>query len=144
MDDCMTEVEFSELSGFPLGLVRKKRGGLVPGADYRHEDGRKNAVVLTLDGARKVAEALGVELAEVEAQRAKKTGGAGGPIAAVATVAKVTRNPRILMATVDGREVRVRVRKSLNFVPGMPMDVIYEKNDLWAYVGRLPRWRGRY
>jgi len=40
--------------------------------------------------------------------------------------------------------LRVLVRDSERFVTGMEMECLHRQEDLWEYVGRMPRRRGRW
>jgi len=63
------------------------------------------------------------------------------------TVVRTWPNPRVLDArTSDGRTVRVRVRCSENFLPGMLLRarVTADSKDLYLHEGRVPRFRGRW
>ena len=62
---------------------------------------------------------------------------------------KTTANPFIVMATlvtdgVDGPLVRVRVTRSLNWIPGMQLPVEKESDDLYRCTHPAPRLRGRW
>lgn len=67
-------------------------------------------------------------------------------------VYKRTMNPQVLEAHRVGGDkndrsqiVRVRVRDSANFLPGMKLGVrLIQLPDLFEFTGRLPRWVGKY
>lgn len=60
-------------------------------------------------------------------------------------VLKTFRNPRIMeCATEEGKVVRVRVRSSENFLPGMELQAFHEQDDVYTFEGRCPRWRGKW
>lgn len=69
---------------------------------------------------------------------------AAGPVEDELTVQALTRNGQIVMATRGEELVRVRVRESRHFVPGMRMTCRHLQADLWELVGRCPRFRGRW
>lgn len=62
-----------------------------------------------------------------------------------ATVTRLfQKNHKILLATVgELKDQRVRVRDSALITIGMEITVRHVQADLWKYVGRLPRFRGR-
>ena len=61
------------------------------------------------------------------------------------TVVSLPRNPRLVLArTLAGALVRVRVRSSEHFVPGMQLRAQQEAGDVWCLIGRCPRWKGRW
>lgn len=62
---------------------------------------------------------------------------------------KIVRRPvnlRIVYAQLpnEGAIVRVRVKTSIKFVPGMTIEARQIEGDLYQHVGRLPRFRGKY
>lgn len=61
-----------------------------------------------------------------------------------AVVTALTRNRKIMLATIDGQKnQRVYVRETDLFVPGMEIPVKHMNADLFEFVGRLPRFRGK-
>jgi hypothetical protein len=64
--------------------------------------------------------------------------------AAQLRVTRLVRNPRIVLAT-DGESVlRLRVRDSAKYRPGMMVSARQVQGDLWEALGRGPRWVGRW
>lgn len=57
---------------------------------------------------------------------------------------RTVMNDRIVIAFDGGTEVRVRVKTSKNFRPGMDVPAEFVDGSLWTFVGRLPRWPGKY
>lgn len=58
--------------------------------------------------------------------------------------AKIPRNRRIVLATLDGEPMRVRVRDSARILPGMTLTCTHVQADLWELSQPLPRSRGRW
>lgn len=54
------------------------------------------------------------------------------------------RNPRIVSARLDDLPARVRVRDSINLMPGMTMKCRFIREDLWDLAQPLPRRRGKW
>ncbi len=94
---------------------------------------KKNAPQMPQDGLR------GCE----DAAKQKKTAPAPVPTQGAALVKMVTRNPHLILAEKDGREIRVRVKDNRNFVPHMAISV-QDGGGVWYLVGRCPRWKGRF
>jgi hypothetical protein len=40
--------------------------------------------------------------------------------------------------------LRLRVHKTMNFVVGMEVTADWVEQDLWEFLGRCPRWRGKW
>lgn len=53
-------------------------------------------------------------------------------------------NRRMVLATLEGAEQRVKVRDNNNLVAGMKMQCRLIQGNLWDLAQRLPRWRGRW
>lgn len=126
-----------------IGVNRKelaalRRRALKEGTDFEKRGG---AVVYSADGMAAVARAL-----EVEAPDPEKNGG-GAPVEVVLRVTRVPRNPRIVLAT-DGTtaDLRVKVRRNVNFRPGMEVPALPVPgiDGLFEFRGRLPRRPGRW
>ena len=60
------------------------------------------------------------------------------------TIVRLCRNTKIVIAVLDGKEQRIRVRDSKNFIKGMKAPCRHIKEDLWELTKRCPRWRGRW
>lgn len=58
--------------------------------------------------------------------------------------AGTVKNHKILRATDGGREAWIRVKDSKNFRSGMTVRAEYVSGSIWTFVGRLPRWPGKY
>ena len=60
------------------------------------------------------------------------------------------KNPQIVIARLkkdrrlEEELLRVRVRENKNFVKGMEIQCRHLQADLWEFVGRCPRSRGRW
>ena len=67
-----------------------------------------------------------------------------GDVRELVCVRRYSINFRILVAKLDGKEQRVRVRDSRNFTAGMKLQCRFVQDDLWDLAQRLPRWRGRF
>lgn len=67
----------------------------------------------------------------------------GSPAIVTATVVSLPPNRKILLALVRGEKCRVKVYDQANFIPAMAIPVRHVQADLWEYVGRAPRFRGR-
>jgi len=71
------------------------------------------------------------------------------PISLIITSVRPPKNPHIIEAVRKdngGESVRVRVRDNANFLPGMEIRARPDEQypDVWALVGRTPRYRGRW
>lgn len=53
-------------------------------------------------------------------------------------------NHRMVLATLEGKPQRVRVRDNQHFIAGMKMECRFVQDNLWDLAQRLPRWRGRW
>lgn len=141
----MKEVELTEVLGVARARLRdlRKKMGDMEGV-YWSKEGRD--VVWLPDGLYAACSAFGLDDTVVreivepalneEAISAKKTG--------TALVSRFTKNDRILMAMLDGQEIRVKVNSSRHFIPNMEIPVEHVQEDLWKLVGRCPRARGRW
>ncbi|MDD8011882.1 MAG: hypothetical protein PHX05_00190 [Acidobacteriota bacterium] len=58
------------------------------------------------------------------------------------------KNGRFMEATLNGEEIIIRVRNNQNFLPGMQIERAQLQQppggNMWDFVGRLPRGRGRW
>lgn len=54
------------------------------------------------------------------------------------------RNPLLMAAEFEGKPIRVRVRDSKNFMPGMEIKARRIRDDFFIFEGRCPRWKGRF
>lgn len=64
-----------------------------------------------------------------------------------AKVRRKFRNPKLVEAVLEtGEIIRVKVRESKNFIPGMAIRVLPPKvkGTPWRLEGRCPRWPGRF
>ena len=61
----------------------------------------------------------------------------------LAVITKLFRKSRILFAELDGKQIRVKVRSSENFVIGMKISCRHDHDDVYQFHGRLPRRKGR-
>lgn len=122
------------------------RDGMERGVDWDYIHGR---VVYSESGAKRLLAALdadiGVEtLAEGASQQEEGEAVENGVVWLV--YRKTCLNRQMAMATdpESGAVCRVKIQRSTNWVPGMEMKCVREKDDLYRHVGRAPRWRGRY
>ena len=114
-------------------------------------DAKKNAAAGGLGGVRTAAQAMGGVLRGILAKTretdagAAKRGGVDADGRVVLRVVRVYPNPRILLAKNSvGDEVRVRVRNSKNFQPGMELYARLDEGDIYNHEGRCPRFKGRW
>lgn len=116
----------------------------------------RNQVTLTESGVGKVMASLSPPAASVdEAEDSLKKSVAQLPSKGVVVCARIPRNPRmvlgVLMSVEDGlaaeglgREVRVRVKSNVHFLPGMELPCYQEDWDVWVLDRPCPRWKGRW
>lgn len=119
-----------------LGVSREIARGIRDEAmnDQRDWTVKKGRVVLSPSGVKILEERLKAAVPAPKAQ----------PELVTAVVTGLTTNQQVFYARVQGLEKqRVFCRDTANFIPGMEVPVRHRQADLWEYVGRLPRWRGR-
>lgn len=70
------------------------------------------------------------------------------PVHQTLWVERVTLNPHLILARTaknGGQQVRLRVRQSKNFMPGMEVaKCLRLEGDVYSLDGNCPRWRGRW
>lgn len=131
-------------------MVRAARRAL--GAEIAHV---KNRTVLAQDEADAVRGYVGCPPSEKAAQPGAQAwdqpslvddqpaAPGPGPVVEL-TVLRRVLNPRILLATDGAGVLRVRVRDSANFMPGMRIPVRHIQGDLYELARPCPRSRGRW
>lgn len=134
----VSEAELAESLGVPLARVREARlSGLSP------EETKKRGRRVLLDQAAvvRLSGLLAVEGA-ADGILEKK----GRPELVEIRVRKVPLNPRMVFGELvkGGDFVRVRVRDSRKFVPGMVLRGRFVDGDVYVLEGRGPRFRGRW
>lgn len=142
-EDVIREDDFAARIGVSRESLREVRAKVLSTDDW-HRDGKH--IVLRPSGFAKVLAALGMKSLDiVEASSASVYGPASAPQVEVLRVHSKPMNTRLLMATnANGTVLRVRVRSSEKFMPGMQVQAANVQGDLYQHVGRLPRYRGRY
>lgn len=141
-----------------LETVRKMRQeNLFEGEDFRIV---RSGVEYSPDGIKKTLALIHVTAPEspiegtdippdAEPDPAKKTPPAGVP-AVPASVLKVwPNNPHYLLAKLSGAEITICVKEARNFIPGMEIPGEHLKrrgqfSQIYDFVGRCPRGRGRW
>lgn len=129
------ESELAETLGVERKVLEGWRKHMTHGDDWTYS-GPRNVVGYTDKGLEKIQSLAGVKTVLKHGETA---------FATVATVPQLNKN--ILVAKFqDGIEFKVRVKDNSNFLPGMPIEVLRDVNDPagYLYVGKLPRFRGRY
>lgn len=135
----MPEAEWCAAMGLTRELVREYRlANLTEGEHFEKKAGR---IGLTAAGVGFLEDAFDLP--------AKKEGPAELEVVELVAAKKCRcLNKRILLCEFEGRPVRVRVRSSEKFVPGMKVParrIPGGAEDLWEFAGkRLPRGKGRY
>lgn len=144
------EGDLARQLGVGRDVLKKLRGGLTGGVDFTGGDGRP--IVIAPSGLVK----LRVALSAGDVPALEKNGG-GAALDAAAQAARVKPAdveltvvrvfpPRVLLAKKDGEDapVRLRVRTTLNFIPGMRLAKCHPSAEpgLYHYHGRQPRRRG--
>ena len=132
----LAEADLAKRLGVPVGLVSRAKDGIDP--VHVKKEGRRN--LISEEGAGLVAETLGLERVNAGAMAA---GGEGDDEVEI-VAHKVPLNPRIVFGSLFGELVRVRVPDSRTFVPVMKMRARLVEGDVYALVGRGPRYKGRY
>lgn len=157
-EELYTEARVAESLGVPRARVKAVRDGLQEGQDWLMLRGR---VVLTDRGLNEVMLALAPSAAkrETNGQLVKYR-----PRRAEVVVTKIPRNPHLVLGKivrvadgaaslgpagpnkgpVIGQVVRVKVKRNLNFIPGMEMPCYRESWDVWVLDRPCPRFRGRW
>lgn len=152
----MREVDLATHYGLGRKVLREiRRDELTEGVHWEMID---SAVTYRAVGIEKLAELVG-KLGAEKAPPALVAGdgaadeesppcparAASAPILESLRVTRVSKlNPRLLYADHAGTEVRVRVRSTRFFVPGMVAKCLEESPGLWVLAQRLPRTRGRW
>lgn len=158
MSDVQTEFTEKESSlsrsmGIPRGSLREARSKLLEGTDWAMVN---NAVMYSETGMKRLERVLTGKTEYGPTAHAEKATGPvndsdaalvhapAPPVQKKCVVTSVTRNRQILMANIDEKDCRVRVRSSENFVPGMELTVHHIDEDLYEFIGRCPRAKGRW
>lgn len=149
------EARVAERLGLCRDFVKKRRREVLDRG--REWFMRGNEVFYTEDGVRKMVDCLGVKLPE---KRPRVAGGMSmqGLLSAARAgrveddsglseieVTGTTKNKSIVLGVdATGQEARVIVNNNENFVCGMIMTCRKENSGAWTFVGRCPRWRGKW
>lgn len=158
-----TQFELSKKLNVPADELRKRRAQLLAeGTDWQQQG---NHVVYTDAAVEKIRASLGLtphkepeaSASNPEPQKAPDAPRAPQPVAnkppgeVTLIVYRIARNTRILEAHEKHKDpiplnlVRVQVRDNSNFTRGMELQAtLINPPDLYAFVGRLPRFRGKY
>lgn len=93
------------------------------------------AVKLSRTGLEKLSKLLGIQISEIKEK---------GCIAKIKMASPTNR--KLLIADLDGEEIRIRVQTNARFVPGMNLKVKKDPNGLPIYYADqpLPRFKGKY
>ncbi len=138
----VSEKDLAEAAGVPRDRLRAvRRDELEEGVDWAKGPG--GAVMFTRAGAKRCLGSLGVHEWE-EPLREKEV---PKVLRAEMVVSGQTKNPRVVMARVDGVQglVRLHVPHAAKFLPGMRVPgCVFVERGLWRFVGRCPRWRGKW
>ncbi|MBM4091103.1 MAG: hypothetical protein FJ276_17030 [Planctomycetes bacterium] len=125
-----------------------RREHLKEGVDY--EVKRGGAVLYSEDAVAKMDAILEVKKAPAIPMPAAPPSGQGKPPAGPQKAEITTIWPKaakVVGAVLQGTttSVTVRVHSSANFATGMTLDVYPTSNPgLWDFIGRCPRWKGRW
>jgi len=145
----ITERQLSEELGVSRQVVRNARRAL--GLEFA---AAKNSTVLAQDEADAVRGYVGCPPADKNAPPTGQEPGvtvvddqvsaaAPGQVIALRCLRRVL-NPHILLATDGVAVMRVRVRHSENFMPGMSLPVRHIQGDLYELARPCPRSKGRW
>lgn len=74
----------------------------------------------------------------------QKITAAAGELRELVVTKRCAPNRRMVLATLEGAEQRVKVRDNINLIAGMKMQCRLIQGNLWDLAQRLPRWRGRW
>lgn len=158
--------EAAQLLGVSVPRLRKLRSeNLAENAGWREDPADARRILITPEGFKRLQELSGVPTvaAEESGASAPEPEAAPAPVVETLTVVSCRRrfpngeikhfaNPRVIQARRESGEiVFVRVADSRNFIPklqdGSPMHLkaMFEGDPPnWSFVGRLPRFEGRY
>jgi len=146
IDDVETWLREDELAGrlgVSLDWLRGARSSL--DVEFVKKEGRRWLV--SPAGADRLAAMFADESATLTLETEKKDAG-GDPDAADdlfdVVAKKIPANPHLILGEWMGQPVRVRVKDSKKFVPGMRMKCRLVEGDIMALVGRGPRFKGRW
>ncbi len=138
------EVLLAERAGVPRERLRQVRQQVLAECDWGLVKGR---VVLTVWGAKKALSALGVPDREVIFREALASLKKEPAARCELVVCGQMGNPRVVRAMLDGvvGTVILRVPRAENFTPGMRVPgCVRIRPGVWDFVGRCPRWRGKW
>jgi hypothetical protein len=146
IDDVETwvrEDELAEKIGVRLDALRDARSQLPD--EFVKKEGRRWMV--SPAGAERLAAAFADTPAVLTLETEKKD--AGDDLDAAddlfdVVAKKIPANPHLVLGEWMGQPVRVRVKDSKKFVPGMRMKCRLVEGDIMALVGRGPRFKGRW
>lgn len=141
----ITETALADEFGITRAILknlREKNAADLPEGEAWRKDG--TAIVWTLDGRTALARVLGLEKTAAPLPAPSEP-----PPYVPLVIVRVVRNPRIVLARRvegDASEVRLQVRDSKNFVPGMVAEKCRPTPtpDLFHLEGRCPRFRGHW
>lgn len=154
---CHVESELAETLGLAQSVLKAQRASLplVRGTDWQLV---RNRVCYTREAREKILS--GLQVVSLPAAAGPEKSAIGGPAASLAPLeqfrpdlaalvcVKLPRNRRILLARLAGGAphalVRVRVKDSGKFTPGMELQARHLAADLYQFEGHAPRWTGKY
>jgi hypothetical protein len=131
MDEWVAETDLAESLGVSAAVLRKARLEWLP-PELTKKEGRR--LLLSREAVVLLSDRISIPVPVAKKER----------VPVEVRVKKVPMNPRIVVGLLDGVEVRVRVRDSRKFVPGMLMKCVGVDEGVFELVGRGPRFKGRW
>jgi hypothetical protein len=130
----LTEPDFCARYGLDREDIKQiRKESLVKDEDWSWTPGE--AVKLSRTGLEKLSSLLGIQITEIKEK---------GSIAKIKLASPTNR--KLLIADLEGEEIRIRVQTNARFVPGMNLKVKKDPNGLPIYYADqpLPRFKGKY
>lgn len=140
-EDWIPENEIASSAGVSLERVRQLRHDLPP--EKIKKEGRRVWIARSALAGLVAGISGDAAVMTLEPKKNAATGLlSANPDCAVVKVVKIPMNPRIVLAEHEGRTVRVRVRDSKKYWPGLLVQCRWVDTDLLERIGNDPRWKG--